>query len=79
MCLPFCFFSVERDLTPSFPLCCPHPFFFGLSLAVRVHLRVQVVMFMGFESIWSKFKLPYWFMMPLAYLCSVIGWILGIR
>lgn len=38
----------------------------------------RVIVAMGFQSIWSKFKLPYWFMMPLAYLCSLIGWILGI-
>lgn len=34
---------------------------------------------MGFVSIWSKFKLPYWFMMPLAYLCSLIGFLLRIK
>mmetsp|Transcript_4946 Transcript_4946/g.11633 ORF Transcript_4946/g.11633 Transcript_4946/m.11633 type:complete len:400 (+) Transcript_4946:142-1341(+) len=37
------------------------------------------VVAMGFPSIWQKFKLPYWFMMPLAYLCSLIGFILRIR
>jgi nucleoside-diphosphate-sugar epimerase len=39
----------------------------------------EAIVYMGFTSIWSKFKLPYYFIMPLAYLCSVIGWILGIN
>lgn len=34
---------------------------------------------MGFTSIWSKFKLPYWFIMPIAYLCDVFGWLIGRR
>lgn len=32
---------------------------------------------MGFQSIWSKFKLPVWFLMPVAYICNFIGWLTG--
>jgi nucleoside-diphosphate-sugar epimerase len=32
---------------------------------------------MGFQSLWGKMKLPYWFMMIVAYLFVVVGWILG--
>ena len=28
---------------------------------------------MGFESLWSKFKLPTWFMMTLAYIFVFVG------
>jgi hypothetical protein len=34
---------------------------------------------MGFPSVWAKFKLPYYFMMALAYCCSAVGWLFGIR
>ena len=34
---------------------------------------------MGFPSLWAKFKLPYYFLMFLAYICSAIGWLLGIK
>lgn len=32
---------------------------------------------MGFDSIFEKVKLPYWFLMIIAYVCVAIGWILG--
>ena len=34
---------------------------------------------MGFPSLWNKFKLPVWLLMPLAYLCNVIGWLMGTK
>ena len=37
----------------------------------------KAIVAMGFESIWNKMKLPYWFLMILAYICVVLGWILG--
>jgi nucleoside-diphosphate-sugar epimerase len=37
----------------------------------------ELVVAQGFTSIWSKMKLPLWFLMPIAYLCSLIGWIIG--
>lgn len=37
----------------------------------------QLVTSLGFESIWQKYKLPYWFLMPVAHLCDGIGWALG--
>ena len=41
----------------------------------------QAVVSMGFTSLWSKFKLPTWFMMGLAYLCVAVGtlwsWVSG--
>lgn len=33
----------------------------------------QAVVGMGFVSLWSKFKLPTWFMMLLAYICVFVG------
>jgi len=39
----------------------------------------EAIVFMGFQSIFAKLKLPYWFMMPLAFLCSLIGWVLRIK
>jgi hypothetical protein len=39
----------------------------------------EAVTYMGFESIWNKFKLPYYLMMGIAMICSVIGWLLNIR
>ncbi|EGD77340.1 reductase with NAD or NADP as acceptor [Salpingoeca rosetta] len=32
---------------------------------------------MGFPSIWSKFKLPVWLLMPIAHICDFIGWLTG--
>jgi len=37
----------------------------------------HVVVAMGFTSLWSKFKLPYWFLMLLAYICVLVGWMMG--
>jgi hypothetical protein len=34
---------------------------------------------MGNSSIFNKFKLPFGLIMALAYLCSVVGWLLRIR
>lgn len=39
----------------------------------------EIVIAMGFQSLFSKFKLPKWFMMGLAYICSIVGWILGMK
>jgi len=36
----------------------------------------EAVIGMGFTSLWSKFKLPFWLLMGLAYVCSIVGWIL---
>jgi sterol-4alpha-carboxylate 3-dehydrogenase (decarboxylating) len=33
----------------------------------------QAVVAMGFTSLWSKLKLPTWFMMGLAYICVALG------
>lgn len=37
----------------------------------------EAVVAQGFASLWGKAKLPLWFLMPLAYLCNVVGWLLG--
>eukprot|EP00940_MAST-03C_sp_MAST-3C-sp2_P002412 g2412.t1 len=37
----------------------------------------KAIVGMGFASIWDKIKLPYWFLMIVAYICVVVGWILG--
>jgi hypothetical protein len=34
---------------------------------------------MGFTSLWSKFKYNYYFLMAAAYLCNVIGYVLGMK
>mmetsp|Transcript_27980 Transcript_27980/g.78255 ORF Transcript_27980/g.78255 Transcript_27980/m.78255 type:complete len:406 (+) Transcript_27980:70-1287(+) len=34
---------------------------------------------MGFDSLWGKVMLPYWFMMIVAYICNVIGFLLGTK
>ena len=39
----------------------------------------ETILFMGFPSIWAKFKLPYVLMMTIAYVCSAVGWLLGIK
>jgi len=39
----------------------------------------DVIVGLGFTSLWSKFKLPYWLLMTLAYICNVIGWMLRTR
>jgi len=36
-------------------------------------------MAMGFESVFRKVKLPYHLMLAVAYACSFVGWLLGIR
>jgi hypothetical protein len=33
----------------------------------------------NFESLWDKFKLPLWFLMTVAYICNVIGFVLRTR
>ena len=37
----------------------------------------KLVVAMGFVSLWSKFKVPYWLLMIIAYICNILGWILG--
>lgn len=37
----------------------------------------EAVIAMGFVSLWTKFKLPTWFMMGIAYLCVFVGKIYG--
>merc|ERR1711871_363546 len=32
---------------------------------------------MGFADIFAKIKLPDWLLLPVAYVCNVIGWVLG--
>jgi nucleoside-diphosphate-sugar epimerase len=39
----------------------------------------QAVVGMGFSSIWERYKLPDWLIMPVAYLCDGIGWATGRR
>lgn len=39
----------------------------------------KIVVQLGFTSLFSKFKLPYWFLMIIAYICNFIGWVLGIK
>jgi len=34
---------------------------------------------MGFPSLADKFKLPYWFLMIIAHICDVIGWIFSVK
>jgi nucleoside-diphosphate-sugar epimerase len=34
---------------------------------------------MGFPSIHNKWHLPFWFIMPIAYLCSFVGWLFGTK
>uniref|UniRef100_A0A7S3V093 3-beta hydroxysteroid dehydrogenase/isomerase domain-containing protein n=1 Tax=Aplanochytrium stocchinoi TaxID=215587 RepID=A0A7S3V093_9STRA len=35
--------------------------------------------YVGFDPIWEKIKLPYWFLMIIAYISNVVGWILGTK
>merc|ERR1712157_320446 len=37
----------------------------------------QAALAMGFTDLFAKFHYPYWFLMFLAHICDVIGWILG--
>jgi nucleoside-diphosphate-sugar epimerase len=37
----------------------------------------QAVMAMGFADIEDKFHLPTWLLYSLAYICNIVGWILG--
>ena len=37
----------------------------------------EAVTGMGFDSLWSKFKLPAWFLYPVAHICDGVGWLLG--
>lgn len=32
---------------------------------------------MGFASIWDKYKLPVWLLMPLAHVCDAVGYVSG--
>ena len=41
------------------------------------HILNQAVVSMGFTSLYSKFHLPTWFLMILAYTCNFLGWILN--
>ncbi len=34
---------------------------------------------MGFDSIWQKYKLPVWLLMPLAYVCDAVGYVAGMK
>jgi len=36
-----------------------------------------LVMMMGFQSLWGKIKFATWFLYPIAYLCNLIGMIMG--
>ena len=37
----------------------------------------RAIVGMGFPSIWAKFKLPVWFLTPIAILCEFVGLLLG--
>ncbi len=37
----------------------------------------HIMMEMGFPSLFAKFKLPDWLLMPVAYICQAITWITG--
>lgn len=39
----------------------------------------KAIIGMGFDSIWSKFKLPYWLLMIVAHMCDAIGYIFGLK
>jgi len=39
----------------------------------------RAVVGMGFTSVYRKLSLPYYFMMALAYVCNVVGFLLGTR
>ena len=39
----------------------------------------KVVVQLGFPSLWEKFKLPYWLLMIVAYICNIIGWIFNVK
>lgn len=39
----------------------------------------ECVIGMGFPSLWSKFKLPLFLLMTIAYACNVFGWFTGMR
>jgi nucleoside-diphosphate-sugar epimerase len=39
----------------------------------------RAVIAMGFPSLCGKFMLPYWFMMIIAYICNVIGFVLNMK
>ena len=37
----------------------------------------EMVVSMGFPTLWDKFKLPDWFLFPVARVCDAVGWLLG--
>lgn len=39
----------------------------------------EVIVGVGFGSLWDKFKLPAWFMMAVAYACAALQWLTGVR
>ncbi len=39
----------------------------------------KTAMQLGFPSMWDKYKLPYWLLMGVAYVCNVIGWALNVK
>jgi len=39
----------------------------------------RAVVGMGFTSVYRKFSLPFWFMMSLAYVCDLVGFLLGVK
>lgn len=39
----------------------------------------QAAIAMGFDSLWAKYKLPVWLLMPLAHTCDAIGYVTGRR
>lgn len=40
------------------------------------HILNRAVVAMGFQDLFSKFHLPTWFLMTLAYFCNLLGWVL---
>lgn len=52
-----------------------HPFKEGYAHFWKVVDQAGVAM--GFDSVWDKMKLPSWFLMPIAYVCDGVGYLLG--
>lgn len=51
----------------------PDPAGFGLFWEVVDKAVVR----MGFPSLWTRYKLPSWFLYPISYVCNVVGWATG--
>eukprot|EP00039_Didymoeca_costata_P000174 m.44461 g.44461 ORF g.44461 m.44461 type:complete len:397 (+) comp10096_c0_seq3:23-1213(+) len=39
----------------------------------------KAIVGIGFASLWEKAKLPYWFLMVIAYMCNVVGYVAGLK